>query len=160
MIRRVGRRGLLEGSLFFVLCCLPGVGWLLGALVAVGDDRHEREPGPTGGEAAPRGRRLAAGLVDAGVAYLLCLIPYLGWLGATFFLALRDHRVLGGRSPGKRLLGLRMVGTRSAADHVRRNLTLALPLIGIVLGAVEAWRLFRRKSRLGDRWAGTTVILA
>ncbi|MBI4617292.1 MAG: hypothetical protein HY720_27020 [Planctomycetes bacterium] len=164
-------RRALEGAAFVVVASMPGVGWLLAGFVA----RETREPGEESngqaqgqGVTAPRCRRLAAGAVDFLLAYLLCLLPYIGWLLGTAFVCLRDHRVLGGRSPGKRLARLRVVGaggperagaTLDMADHVRRNLLIAIPPLAVVLAPIETVLLACCGKRLGDRWAHTVVVL-
>lgn len=100
-----------------------------------------------------RRRRLAAGAVDLAIAFALCLVPYLGWMAAAAFLFLRDHASLGGASPGKRLLGLELAGAARLAEHIRRNLTIAVPIVQLVLVPVEAARLAAGKRRLGEMWA-------
>ena len=116
---------------------------------------------------APRARRGLAFLVDFAIFWALGLIPLVGWMLGGIFLALRDAAWCGGRSPGKRLVGLAIVRrdgapwTGSALSSLQRNLLVAAPLAQFVLIPVEAllsWRGSRR--RVGDRWAGTEVVRA
>ncbi len=151
----------LEGFGFFALTCLPGAGALLALLVADSSREEAKEEAvaiDSAPDPAPGRTRLAAGAVDLSIALALGAIPYLGWLAAVVFLVVRDHRVLGGRSPGKRLLGLRRIGPSGLADHLRRNLTVALPGLQFLLVPVESLLLLRGKTRLGDRWARTRVV--
>lgn len=69
--------------------------------------------------------------------------------------------LFGGRSPGKKLAGLKVVNVRrnspcSMKDSVMRNLTFMVPLLNIVeciMPFVDAEGL-----RFGDKWAGTQVV--
>ncbi len=150
-------RARLEVALFLALASVPGLGWLLAPLVAA----SERPTAPDrAGERAPLSRRLSAAAVDLLLAWLVCLVPYLGWIVAALFLALRDHPALGGRSPGKRLAGLEVAGAGGVRDHARRNLTVALPFAQVFLVPVEVALLVSGRERLGDRWAGTSVVVA
>jgi uncharacterized RDD family membrane protein YckC len=129
---------------------------------------------------ASNGRRFAAwiidGLIIVSVAFLLS-IPLNVWTGqavavATTYVLLRD---IGGASPGKRIMGLRVVakggGLPSLSSRLLRNATLALTpalslalnhgLAGLVPGLIttaESLFLLSKGESHGDRLAATTVI--
>jgi uncharacterized RDD family membrane protein YckC len=123
--------------------------------------------------------RLAAFIVDSLTMALLLMLPaalvsyvflFLGgamnsvslvWYAATAVLALgmlfRDgYR---GRSPGKRLLGLRLITRSNTPCGYGRSLIRNLPLLIPGLNLVELFMvLFSSQSlRTGDRLAGTAV---
>lgn len=149
----------------------------------------------TGAQADPM-KRLGAVLIDgiliAIAARIIASIAamviggYLAmavWgLAALALYSLRDVAIEG-RSPGKKLLGLRVVtaggGPITANESIRRNLTLsfgcvagvvmivpilgwiAAPLIGLAAAAVglyECYLVFSNKPRIGDNLAGTHVV--
>lgn len=63
-----------------------------------------------------------------------------------------------GRSPGKRLLGLRLVTPRGEGCGYVRSIIRNLPLLIPVLDLVEAILVVTGKRRTGDRIAKTTVM--
>ena len=121
--------------------------------------------------------RVAAFLVDAlSIAVLLILpasaVSYaMAWIGGTVkaiqivwwvalgilivALLLRDgyHR----RSPGKRLLGLRIITPRGDGCGYGRSLVRNLPLVIAGWNLIELILVVRGKRRTGDRLARTTV---
>jgi uncharacterized RDD family membrane protein YckC len=119
---------------------------------------------------APLGRRIAAGLLDL-VPTLGLLGPPTAWLGqggfvlglvlaGAYFAVLESHD---GRSLGKRALGLRVLHldgrpcTRLGA--VLRNAFRAIDGFAFYLVAVVAIAGSRRRQRLGDQVAGTSVFV-
>ncbi|HEV8434138.1 MAG TPA: RDD family protein [Thermoanaerobaculia bacterium] len=81
------------------------------------------------------------------------------WWGALAILMLgllvRDGHH--GRSPGKRLLGLRLVTPRGEGCGYARSIIRNLPLLIPVLNLIEAILVVAGKRRTGDRIASTTV---
>jgi uncharacterized RDD family membrane protein YckC len=109
-------------------------------------------------------------------AYLLGAIPLLAWLGevgfAVWFLGIALGEVIypvafellwDGRTPGKRVVGIRVVhldGTRIRwqASLLRNLLTAADALPGTYLFALASMLCSRRFQRIGDHAAGTVVV--
>lgn len=115
-------------------------------------------------EGAGAGRRLLAGGADLLLAYLLMLIPVIGWALACAFLLFRDA-LFSGRSPGRRLAGVALVVEtegghasfgRDAWLSFRRNAPLGLPGLQLVLVPVEAILLLLGRARIGERLAPQT----
>jgi uncharacterized RDD family membrane protein YckC len=123
--------------------------------------------------------RIAAFLVDALSISIVLIAPaslasyILAWVGGGSIkaiqivwwaalailmvcLLLRDG--YHGRSPGKRLLGLRLVTPRGEGCGYPRSLIRNLPLLIPVLNLVEAVLVVTAKRRTGDRIAKTTVM--
>lgn len=125
--------------------------------------------------------RIGAFLIDALGAALILMVPaalasygvvWLGgasmrsialvWYGALALLMLlilfRDG-FKGGRSPGKRMLGLKIRTRRGTQCGFGRSAVRNLPMIVPGWNCLEAWLvLFSRNSvRTGDRIAGTIV---
>jgi hypothetical protein len=125
-------------------------------------------------EPAPASRRVQAALVDGAVALVLPGVlfglllaadqAWFGWVPVLVWgvlLMLRD--LMGGGSPGKALLGLRLV---ERADHRRspslgarlgRNLPLIVPLVGIPVELV-VMGAHPRRWRLGDQLSSAEVV--
>lgn len=122
--------------------------------------------------------RIAAFLVDAISISIILIAPaslasyILAWVGGGSIkaiqivwwaalallmvcLLLRDG--YHGRSPGKRLLGLRLVTPRGEGCGYFRSVIRNLPLLIPVLNLVEAVLVVAGKRRTGDRIAKTTV---
>jgi uncharacterized RDD family membrane protein YckC len=129
------------------------------------------------------GLRCAGYLIDAiavaAISFGLSWLPLANafLLSVAFVPAWWLFRDIGGASPGKLLLGLRVVrqdGTPSGVrERILRNTTLlpgpllalfpiaglfAGPAVAICLTLVEMAFLLTRHQRLGDRLAGTTVV--
>ncbi len=127
-------------------------------------------------------RRFVAILIDAILAGIVCLIPFIGgFIGAAYIL-LRDgfdFDFMKGRSLGKVAMNLKPVlvdGEKSTdiSASVKRNWTLAVgyvfssipiinlifAVIGAILWIVEAVLVISDAEgrRLGDKMAGTKVI--
>lgn len=123
--------------------------------------------------------RIAAFLVDALSISIILIAPaslasyILAWVGGGSIkaiqivwwaalallmvcLLLRDG--YHGRSPGKRLLGLRLVTPRGEGCGYFRSVIRNLPLLIPVLNLVEAVLVVAGKRRTGDRIAKTTVM--
>lgn len=122
--------------------------------------------------------RIAAFLVDALSISVILIAPaslasyILAWVGggsikaiqivwwvalALLMLALLVRDGYRGRSPGKRLLGLRLVTPRGEGCGYVRSIIRNLPLLIPVLNLVEAILVVAGKRRTGDRIARTTV---
>jgi uncharacterized RDD family membrane protein YckC len=122
--------------------------------------------------------RIAAFLVDALSMSIVLILPAslasyaLAWVGGSIKaiqivwwvalgilvigLLLRDgYR---GRSPGKRLLGLRLVTPRGEGCGYGRSLVRNIPLLIPPWNLVEAIMVVSGKRRSGDRIAKTTVM--
>jgi len=122
--------------------------------------------------------RIAAFLVDAVSISVILIAPasvasyIIAWVGSgsikaiqivwwaalaivMFCLLIRDG--YHGRSPGKRLLGLRLVTPRGDGCGYVRSFIRNLPLLIPVWNLVEAVLVVAGKRRTGDRIARTTV---
>ena len=133
--------------------------------------------------------RFLAALIDGMVVGILTLVPLVGLLAAAVYMLTKDgivyeltkNQEFEGRSIGKRILGLKVVRLDNMemdiSTSARRNLTLGLgslialvPIIGWILGViigaimniVEMLFLLMDSEgrRLGDKWAGTQVVVA
>jgi uncharacterized RDD family membrane protein YckC len=122
--------------------------------------------------------RVAAFLVDALSIALVLIVPAsivsyaLAWIGGSikaiqivWWIALGILAILmlirdgyRGRSPGKRLLGLRLVTPRGEGCGYFRSLIRNIPLLVPVWNLLEAGFVVAGKSRTGDRIARTTVM--
>jgi uncharacterized RDD family membrane protein YckC len=122
--------------------------------------------------------RAIAGFVDCLLVIGLSRLPdVIGFLAASGYILMRDS-LLGGRSLGKKAVGLRVsaIDDRGQAgiakDSIIRNITLALayglfmvPYAGWVLGPVALaveWLTAmgdEKGMRIGDLLAGTCVVL-
>jgi len=125
------------------------------------------------------GRRIVASLIDGVISLVIGLVPLVGGLVAAAFMLTRDG-LFDGQSPGKRIMGLKVVSMGSGreatyADSIRRNaifaipdLVMVIPVIGVVIGVPLAVALFAvetvfvltdpRGLRLGDRFGRTMVV--
>ncbi len=112
------------------------------------------------------------------LAVVLALVPVSGsMLTGVIMVAYWLFRDITGASPGKMLLGLRVVrkdgGESVARDRILRNVTLIvgpvlilIPFGGFIVGpsitlgilAIELFFLITRKQRVGDILAGTAVV--
>jgi uncharacterized RDD family membrane protein YckC len=122
--------------------------------------------------------RIAAFLVDALSISVILIAPaslasyILAWVGggsikaiqivwwgalAILMLGLLVRDGYHGRSPGKRLLGLRLVTPRGEGCGYVRSVIRNLPLLIPVLNLAEAILVVAGKRRTGDRIARTTV---
>jgi len=122
-------------------------------------------------------RRVFAFLVDAVIASLLSLVPFIGWLIGFLYMLLRDGLTEKG-SPGKKLLNLQVTTKYGQQvtylESFRRNIIFALPvvlsiipLVGWIISGIVAIIIYvvellaitndPRGRRNGDRWAGTIV---
>ncbi|HHV07249.1 MAG TPA: RDD family protein [Firmicutes bacterium] len=133
--------------------------------------------------------RFLAALIDGMVVGILTLVPLVGLLAAAVYMLTKDgivyeltkNQEFRGRSIGKRILGLKVVRLDNMemdiSTSARRNLTLGLgslialvPIIGWILGVIIGAimniveMLFvlmdSEGRRLGDKWAGTQVVVA
>ena len=115
------------------------------------------------------GRRILAFFVDLWLWFILVIVVAAVGLGGLPFLlafplnwavrfAFLSKDGLSGYSPGKRLLGLRVVRITDGCpadylDSIRRNLPFLIPFAGLIM----AFQL-RQGSRWGDGWANTRVV--
>ncbi|HEX7193047.1 MAG TPA: RDD family protein [Thermoanaerobaculia bacterium] len=122
--------------------------------------------------------RIAAFLVDALSISIILIVPaslasyILAWIGggsikaiqivwwaalAILMVGLLVRDGYRGRSPGKRLLGLRLVTPRGEGCGYPRSIIRNLPLLIPLWNLVEAILVVTGKRRTGDRIAKTTV---
>jgi len=121
--------------------------------------------------------RIAAFLVDALTIAIVLILPAslasyaLAWIGGSikaiqivWWIALGILAILllvrdgyHGRSPGKRLLGLRLLTPRGEGAGYVRSVIRNLPLIVPVWNLIEVGFVVAGKSRTGDMIAKTTV---
>ena len=130
--------------------------------------------GAVGGEAAPKGKRFIAAVVDLvaipillGVLAGVLLIPVpevvrnvilvlinIAWL------IFRDAVV----SPGRNMVGLKLVSLTgqkvSAGQAFIRNILLIIPFVLVVGYIVELIFVLTKDNRLADQWAKTRVVNA
>lgn len=111
--------------------------------------------------------RLVAHLIDHFVAIVILIVfvstsDGLAWFGIIGYMAyyLLSDALPGGKSVGKRLLGMRVVAFDdlspcTVSRALKRNLIMMIPVIGL-LDMVSIFA--RRKQRWGDRWARTLVL--
>lgn len=121
--------------------------------------------------------RIAAFLVDALSTALALIVPAsiasyaLAWIGGSIkaiqivwwialgvlAIAMLIRDGYRGRSPGKRLLGLRLVTPRGDGCGYGRSLVRNVPLLVPVWNLIEAAFVLAGKARTGDRIARTNV---
>jgi uncharacterized RDD family membrane protein YckC len=113
--------------------------------------------------------RLLAHIIDHFVAVIIMIVfvfnsDALAWIGILGYLTyyLLSDALPGGKSIGKRLLGIKVVAFQdlspcSIGRALKRNLIMMIPIIGFL----DMFSIFgRNKQRWGDRWAKTLVIKA
>lgn len=121
--------------------------------------------------------RIAAFLTDALSVAVILILPgslasyAMAWIGGSvkaiqivwyfalgiLILAMLLRDGYRGRSPGKRLLGLRIVTPKSDHCGYLRSVVRNIPLIIPVWNLVEVFLVIAGKPRTGDRIARTTV---
>lgn len=121
--------------------------------------------------------RIAAFLVDALALAIILILPSsvfsyaMAWIGGSvkaiqlvwwvslgiFMLGIMARDGLRGRSPGKQLLGLRLVTPRGDGCGLGRSLVRNLPLVVPGWNLIEAVMVIAGHARTGDRIARTTV---
>jgi uncharacterized RDD family membrane protein YckC len=111
--------------------------------------------------------RLVAHIIDHFVAIVILIVfvstsDGLAWLGIIGYMVyyLLSDALPGGKSVGKRLLGMRVVAFDDLSPCTlgkafKRNLIMMFPIIGL-LDMVSIFG--RRNQRWGDRWARTLVL--
>ncbi len=137
---------------------------------------------------ADLGKRCVAVLIDAGLAFVVGLIPLIGGLIAAAYWVVRDGlelEFMDRRSIGKKLMKLRPVrldgASMDVATSMRRNwmfaigglvsVLLYIPIIGwllmvpvallaVAIGLFEIFKVVTddRGRRLGDSMAGTVIV--
>lgn len=112
---------------------------------------------------APLGRRLISTLFDFLLAFTMAyIIPILGpILFVVYFLCKDAFPFFNSQSIGKKLLQIKVVNSKThqglQGDYsasIFRSITLLIPGLNLI----ELVLLFSNKERLGDKWAGTTVV--
>ena len=132
--------------------------------------------GGAGSDVAPKGRRLAEGLIDLVLipivlglilGFLLAFIPMedlirqiiliivnIGWL------VFRDFVY----SPGRMMVGTKLISLTgdkvTLVQALLRNVLLYIPFVLIVGYILETVWILTKGERLGDVWAKTRVVLA
>ncbi len=115
---------------------------------------------------ASPGIRLVAHFIDHFIAICILVgcvmvsesLALLGFFGYVIYYLFSDA-LPGGKSIGKRLLGIRVVGVEglfacTPMQSFKRNIIMVIPLIGFL----DMFSIFgRRNQRWGDQWAGTLV---
>jgi uncharacterized RDD family membrane protein YckC len=121
--------------------------------------------------------RIAAFLVDALSISVVLILPAAGvsyalaWIGgsmkgiqivwwvalAILFIAILLRDGFHGRSPGKRMLGLRMLTPRGERCGYFRSILRNFPLLVPVWNVIELILVLAGRPRTGDRIARTTV---
>jgi uncharacterized RDD family membrane protein YckC len=128
----------------------------------------------TGGAAAPKGRRFAAGVIDLiiipivlglvlglvllgvpnGIRSVILVVVNIAWL------LFRDVMY----SPGRAMVGLKIVSLTgekvSIAQAFIRNVLLIIPFVLVVGYIVEIIALIAKGDRVADGWAKTKVVSA
>lgn len=130
--------------------------------------------GAIGGEAAPKGKRFIAGLVD-----LVAIPILLGILAGVILLAVpeairnvvlvlinvawlivRDAVI----SPGRKMVGLKLVSLSgekvTLGQAFIRNILLIIPFVLVIGYIVELIFVLTKDNRLADQWAKTRVVNA
>jgi uncharacterized RDD family membrane protein YckC len=145
-------------------------------------------PQAAGGQSKPDiGKRAVAAIIDAVIAFVVGLVPFIGGIAATAYWLVRDGLELDfmdHRSIGKKVMKLRPVALDGQPvdimTSVKRNwmfalvgigqfliftlvgIVLAIPLflIAAVIGIIEVVLVFTDPEgrRIGDKIAGTRVI--
>ena len=130
--------------------------------------------GAVGGEAAPKGKRFIAGLVD-----LVAIPILLGVLAGVLLLAVPDSirnvvlvainivwllvrdAVI---SPGRKMVGLKLVSLSgekvTLGQAFIRNILLIIPFVLVVGYIVEIIFVLVKDNRIADQWAKTRVVNA
>lgn len=121
--------------------------------------------------------RLAAFILDALMVALVLILPAtlisytLAWIGGTtkaialvwygalavLLLAILLRDGYRGRSPGKRILGLRVTTRNGAPCGVLCSMLRNLPLLIAPWNLIELYLVISGRRRTGDRIAGTSV---
>lgn len=112
---------------------------------------------------APIGRRFASTMLDFLLAFTMgYVIPIIGpILFVVYFLCKDAFPFFNSQSVGKKLLQIKVVDAKSQqgiqGDYpasIFRSITLLIPGLNLV----ELVLLISNRERLGDKWAGTTVV--
>ncbi|MBI4004184.1 MAG: RDD family protein [Candidatus Omnitrophica bacterium] len=112
-------------------------------------------------------QRVIAWIIDALILLgLLILFQGLGWLVGGAYILFRDG-CFEGQSPGKRIMGLKVVAHKDRLrctflDSAVRNVLWVIPVVNVVLGFTGLHDLVHdpRGRHWGDRLANTQVIKA
>jgi uncharacterized RDD family membrane protein YckC len=133
---------------------------------------------PSDDQRRVRFRRFIAGLIDLAIAFLLGIAIFLAgrryliliiarratmFIVPLVYLMIKDS--IGGKSIGKLATGLRVWNDNenrpgNIFDSIIRNWYLAIPVLGptLIAAVIGAQILAGWKQRIGDGWAGTSVI--
>ena len=112
-------------------------------------------------------RRVVAWMIDGLIVVgLWIMFQGLGWLAAAAYIPLRDG-CFEGQSPGKRIMGLKVVTHKDQLrctflDSAVRNVLWVIPVVHVVMGFTGLHGLMHdpRGRHWGDRLANTQVVKA
>lgn len=91
--------------------------------------------------------------VKTGFEEVILIFTYIGYVSLS-------DAMPNGQSIGKKLLGMRVISSRTGAscslkESLLRNITTMIPILALI----DALMIFNiRRQRLGDKWANTLVI--
>jgi len=114
---------------------------------------------------ASKWKRLVAIVIDSVIAGVMGFAPFIGFILPFAYMLLKDGMCISGlknRSIGKLAMGLKVVDLsgvtekQSPLDSLKRNILLAIPLMGLIEGVVVL--IDEKGQRLGDRIAQTLVV--
>ena len=111
--------------------------------------------------------RVVAWIIDLLILLGLCILfQGLRWVAGAAYILLRDG-CFEGQSPGKRIMGLKVVAHRDQLrctflDSAVRNVLWVIPVVNVVLGFTGLHDLVHdpRGRHWGDRLANTQVVQA
>ena len=106
-------------------------------------------------------KRIVAFLIDALLCAFLLLVPKYGSYLLLIYFVLRDTKMFGFNSIGKRLCHIEVKETgvkdrmeMSSSKMMLRSVFLLVPILNIV----DVIHLFRNGERLADKWMNTKVV--
>lgn len=112
------------------------------------------------------GNRIVAYLIDAIIAGVVSLVPFVGWIASLAYMLTRDSLpFLEGQSVGKKLMKIQAVTedgqplTDNYVPGIIRNVVLLIPFFGVV-ELIVLLNDQQKMLRLGDQWAKTRVVMA
>lgn len=108
--------------------------------------------------------RILAYVIDLLIVVGFSMLPRWGWIIGIAYMVTRDALpFLQGQSVGKKAMKLRAVTlqgdplTGNWNQGIVRNIVLIIPLFPLV--ELFVWWFSPDRMRLGDQWAGTTVVV-
>jgi uncharacterized RDD family membrane protein YckC len=114
-------------------------------------------------------KRFLAFLIDGFIAFVLVIVPYVGWIASFAYDLFKDgmgFNFMDHRSIGKKLMKLKVVvlnkenGLADPAVSAKRNFLFVIPVIGFFALIVEGIKVLSdaKGIRFGDQIAKTMVI--